>query len=456
MNSFFIRDTHYAPFIQSVTALPPTANTHPANMLTALSIQRHPPPSSMLEPHFARPVNAVEKIPAEDGSHPSGTENTTITLEPAPSPEPAPTSAPSQLSFSSLPAELRDMIWREALPRHVISLRPGIAVNGVSRGADQEHFSAKPTTRPGSHMPQPLAGVCYESRAVATRSGRWVIGAEGRPVWFDPKQDIVLLNSRLPIDYFQLGQSILQEEDLRPRHRRLRPNDGRDSRIDPSAIVSIADVAGHQLVGCLDEALRGGGGVAVNNEMLRSMRVGKIIFSMLAKCAAAAPPLATMFVYFDEVALTGTQAQAMASGLFGSASSPEEQMLFVPISDRDTLHRINELDNAVPSWHGLHQQFTHPDDNDDADSSEDGKGSVGNLRVGNAGFLRTAQQPFHALQNLRILATHYLRHFLPWHQGFENETSDVVISRALDAGMPTLEQAILFRFHEVTGVDGRK
>ena len=55
---------------------------------------------------------------------------------------------------------------------------------------------------------------------------------------------------------------------------------------------------------------------------------------------------------------------------------------------------------------------------------------------------------------LLLLAMYYLMHADQWMADLDGEPSEVLIARALEAGMPPLEQAILFRFQEV--VEGKE
>ncbi|CAK7203127.1 hypothetical protein SEUCBS139899_005856 [Sporothrix eucalyptigena] len=390
---------------------------------------------------------------------------------------PKPPSSTPKITFTDLPAEIRSAIWTESLPRRVIGLRPHqtdeveITTSGAPTATVYYGEPLRPGARhgSGSRMPQPMASVCYESRAVVTRSGRWTIGAEGMPVWFDPKRDIILLNSRRPVDYFLLArQTLLTEPAPRPATPTEQdmdsdvddnllfevpplppaplsdvPPPNAPRTIDPDSTVTIADLAHHQLVGCLDEAVRSGGGIAVDHETLRS-HVGRVIFPLLKTCAAIAKRDdivgAKLLVYFDEIAVMGTRAQAVASGLFGGAAAPEEQMFFVPLSDRETLQRIHAASKVRPGYSPPTGPFR---------TSSGVCRSLGGLRVGNAGFIRELLRPSHSLQNLRMLAIRYLYHSNLWNGRLDGEPSDLLIARAFEEGMPPLEQAILFRFKEV-------
>ncbi|CAK7214445.1 hypothetical protein SBRCBS47491_002145 [Sporothrix bragantina] len=469
---------------------PPPPPRLPALMQTALFIRRNPP-STVSGPRlpFADELRAAALKHAHESEDLPLTPPAEASLSPSSSPSPSPSSP--RLTFSALPAEIRNAIWTEALPRRVIGLRPHNMDEGDTTPAGGGTIpcygvTTRPTARhgSGSRMPQALASTCYESRAAVTRSGRWTIGAEGMPVWFDPKRDIILLNSRRPVDYFLLARRTMLTD---PPPRPPTPTDphgapvednllfdvpvlppagpaaplstlppasedpvgftyggGGPRPLDPTSTVSIADLAQHQLVGCLDEAVRSGGGIAVHHELLRS-HVGRVIFPLLKTCATVAgrPDLvgASLMVYFDEIAVTGTRAQAVASGLFGTAAAPEEQMFFVPLSDRETLERILAASKVRPG---------HSPPQGGAFRTTSGVcRSLGGLRVGNAGFIRELLRPSHAMHNLRMLATRYLWHSDHWAADLDSEPSEVLIARAMEAGMPPLEQAILFRFKEV-------
>ncbi|ERS97479.1 hypothetical protein HMPREF1624_05647 [Sporothrix schenckii ATCC 58251] len=390
---------------------------------------------------------------------------------------PSTPSTTPRITFSSLPAEIRSAIWTEALPRRVIGLRPfdadadEYASSSAPQGDSVTVVSARARASVGSRMPQAMASTCFESRAAALRSGRWTIGAEGQPVWFDPTRDTILLNSKRRVDYMLLGRATPPDTDedevgqdgdhdhddvavwrvpnvappLAPR-----PPPPGPAPINPASTVSIADLAQHQLIGCLDEAVRGGGGIAVKHELLQS-QVGAAIFPLLQRCAAAAAhragarsPPPQLLVYFDEIVLTGTRAQAVASGLFGSAAAPEEHMFFVPLSNRATLQRIHALCKARPAASAASAATA---------TAREGRahlqGSLGGLRIGHAGFLAELLRPSHTVQNLRILAMRFLYHVKQWRADMSYESSEVLIARALEAGLPPLEQAILFRFKEV-------
>ncbi|CAK7225808.1 hypothetical protein SCUCBS95973_005988 [Sporothrix curviconia] len=486
---------------------PPPPPPLPALMQTALFIRRNPPVpaagprlpfadellAAALE-HSQEPVVEPITPPAEASPSPSPS------LSPSPSSSPSSSAAsPPRVTFSALPAEIRNAIWEEALPRRVIGLRPHSVGDGSditpAGGSDAAGYgvSTRPAARhgSGSRMPQALANTCYESRAAVTRSGRWTIGAEGMPVWFDPKRDIILLNSRRPVDYFLLARrTMLTDPPPQPWPRPSTPTDPHGvpevdddllfdvpvqapagppaplsdlprpaaedsedpSRLNPMATVSIADVAQHQLVGCLDEAVRSGGGIAVHHELLRS-HVGRVVFPLLKTCAIVSGgdrvgAGASLMVYFDEIAVTGTRAQAVASGLFGTATAPEEQMFFVPLRDRATLERILAASKVRPGYSPPAREQEQAEDGPFRTTSGVCR-SLGGLRVGNAGFIRELLRPSHALHNLRMLAIRYLYHADQWMASLDSDPSDILIARALDAGMPPLEQAILFRFKEV-------
>ncbi|CAK7266380.1 hypothetical protein SEPCBS57363_002058 [Sporothrix epigloea] len=362
---------------------------------------------------------------------------------------------PPRTTFLDLPAEIRNQIWTEALPRRIISVHP----QGM---------------KDSSRMPQTLANICCESRAVVKRNGRWIMGAECAPIWFDPKRDIILLNSPFINDCSALARQItLTDPSPRPptpiQTRSLSADDiilsqgpalppagpapplsPLKPRVDhhnaphpyPARTLSILDLDHHQLVGCLDEAVRSGGAIAVHYKMLRSI-AGRVIFPLLRTCATIGnlPNFvgARLIVYFDEIAVTGTRAQAVASGLFGSAEV--EQMFFVPLSDRETLERILAASKLWPGRSHLKGEFSG--------TIADGCQSFGGLRVGNAGFIQELLRASHSLNNLRLLAIQYLHHSDLLMFGMEMEPTEHLIARALEASMPPLEQAILFRLKEV-------
>ncbi|CAK7272932.1 hypothetical protein SEPCBS119000_005384 [Sporothrix epigloea] len=372
-------------------------------------------------------------------------------------------SVPPRATFSDLPAEIRHIIWTAALPRRVIGIRPHGATRD-SKSPAVEDAAAHARHAVGSRMPQTLANVCFESRAVVTRTGRWTMGANSQPVWLDPERDTILLNSNLTDkNYIALAKQILladpsgpplvpammhdflASDSLRVEHPAGEPEANRQPRLyhglefhrsrPASSTTNMVDAAQHQLAGCLDEAVRSGGSIAVHYDMLRS-RAGRVLFSLLKTCAAigSLPHLAgaRLMVYFDEIAIAGTRAQAVASGLFGAAAADEEQMFFVPLSDRQTLERILAASKERPGYVPT------------AANSE--YRGFGGLRVGNAGFLRELLRPYHSINNLRLLASQYLRHTDVWIPNAESEPANVLIERALSAKMPPLEQAILFRF----------
>ncbi|KIH89869.1 hypothetical protein SPBR_00680 [Sporothrix brasiliensis 5110] len=394
---------------------------------------------------------------------------------------PSTASTTPRITFSSLPAEIRSAIWTEALPRRVIGLRPfeadddEYAPSSAPQGDSVAVVSARARASVGSRMPQAMASTCFESRAAALRSGRWTVGAEGQPQAAGrlhaagPGEGDGGGRSRTPADTNDHEGDHDHDDVAVWRVSRAapplapRPPPPGPAPIDPASTVSIADLAHHQLVGCLDEAVRGGGGIAVKHELLQS-QVGAAIFPLLQRCAAAAaqrggarspsrspapppPPPPQLLVYFDEIVLTGTRAQAVASGLFGSAAAPEEHMFFVPLSDRAALQRIHALCRA-----------RRPASAASADTAREGRahlqGSLGGLRIGNAGFVAELLRPSHTVQNLRILAMRFLYHAKQWRADMSDEAGEVLIARALEAGMPPLEQAILFRFKEAPAFAG--
>lgn len=494
-------------------------------MQTALFIRQNPPiragPPLPFAAELRSTANGEEgeeeeettttEAPAPETTHDA--DKDTTSPSPSPLPDSPPTPSKPRITFSSLPAEIRSAIWTESLPRRVIGLRPLVpdeaeiaatsnlgvaaAVGGTIQYGPATAKPAGARAGAGSRMPQAMAGTCYESRMAAMRSGRWTIGAEGQPVWFDPTRDTILLDSRRPVDYFLLGRATRADGSRTPPRSVMDPpelpglaaedevsiwrvpqampqppppplasvadvaNDddagpasrSRPPRLNPTSTVSIADLAQHQLIGCLDEAVRSGGGIAVEHELLRS-HVGRAIFPLLQRVAEAAAqrpnsPPPQLMVYFDEIVVSGTREQAVASGLFGSAASPDEQMFFVPLSDRKTLQRIHALSKVRPL-----REASPPGgaggavDVIGSEGRAHLRGRLGGLRIGNAGFLRELLRPSHTIQNLRILATRYLYHMAQWHADLADEPSELLIGRAMDAGMPPLEQAILFRFKE--------
>lgn len=215
------------------------------------------------------------------------------------------------------------------------------------------------------------------------QTGRWIVAAEDRSVWLS-QHDILLLDSPQGSDY-----------------------------LDPS--------------GYLDEAARGGGTIAVPYDLLRRYHTGRAVFPFLSRLQTGQETL----VYFDKIVVTGTRAQALASGLFDGTSSPEERLAFVKLSDQTTLRRL-------------------------LSESEAG------LTIGNRGFLRELLLPSHAMHNMKLLANAYLQHkqqpHRDLHQWREMQNAEIrgeleegtIISMALDEGMPSLEQAVLLVFEERT------
>ncbi|KAL1895462.1 hypothetical protein Sste5346_005269 [Sporothrix stenoceras] len=492
-------------------------------MQTALFIRQNPPiragPPLPFADELRRAARDEEETPVpesapepaeEEAEAPTNTATPDNDTEPSNVTTPPPPSKP-RVTFSSLPAEIRSAIWTESLPRRVIGLRPlvpdeaEIAATSnlgvvAAAGGTIQYGRAVPTgarAGAGSRMPQAMASTCFESRAAAMRSGRWTIGAEGQPVWFDPRRDTILLNSRRPVDYYLLGRATRGDGSRTPPRNVMDPPEAPglpaeeevsiwrvpqpgppappppgpppplapvasssedDSEpapraLNPQSTVSIADLAQHQLIGCLDEAVRSGGGIAVEHELLRS-HVGRSIFPLLQRVAEAAAqrpqsPPPQLMVYFDEIVVSGTREQAVASGLFGSAASSEEQMFFVPLSDRKTLQRIHALSKVRPLRERTNEvRVTDSSESTGSEGRAHLRGRLGGLRIGNAGFLRELLRPSHTIQNLRILAMRYLYHMAQWRADLVDEPSELLIGRAMDAGMPPLEQAILFRFKE--------
>lgn len=473
-------------------------------MQTALFIRQHPPLMARPPLPFGAELRAaveeeMEETPAPTPTPtpaPAADRDTTTqdtsqdTSQDTPSSPPSPSQP--RITFANLPAEIRSAIWTESLPRRVIPL--------VADDAATETVPPGARAGVGSRMPQAMAGACYESRAAAMHSGRWTIGAEGQPVWYDPKRDTILLNSRQAVDYSLLRRATRRDGSRTPPrpttptdpHGERREDDNYDdevsswrlpvpvpapplapvavaqtdmetetpSPLNPTSTVSMADLAQHRLNGCLAEAARSGGSIAVEHDLLYS-HAGRAIFPLLKRFAKAAAerkgsPPPQLLVYFDEIVLSGTRDQAVASGLFGGAASPEEHMFFVPLSDRATLQRIHALSKMRPYRESIRAAMAPagaraPAGAVDPTGSEGRahlQGRLGGLRIGSAGFLRQLLRPSQTIQNLRVLSMRYLYHRGQWRADHNDEPSDLLIARAMEAGMPPLEQAILFRFKE--------
>lgn len=98
-------------------------------------------------------------------------------------PEQKSTPAGSGLSFVDLPLEVREMIWRFALP----DCRVFNALVWVSAGLKMQLLNR-------SELKMPLAHVCFEARRVVRESGYTLAFRDedepGDPgVWFHPRKD---------------------------------------------------------------------------------------------------------------------------------------------------------------------------------------------------------------------------------------------------------------------------
>ncbi|KAI2611067.1 uncharacterized protein GGS25DRAFT_481259 [Hypoxylon fragiforme] len=109
--------------------------------------------------------------------------------------------------FSSLPAELRLIIWRFALPRRVFEIRREtvcLKQDGevdVTEDVDHDSWRIRSSDLVAVQLAPPaLLNVCREARKFALRSGSWrCVGSHPRGVnrvirmatWFDPRTDIL-------------------------------------------------------------------------------------------------------------------------------------------------------------------------------------------------------------------------------------------------------------------------
>ncbi len=135
-------------------------------------------------------------------------------------------------------------------------------------------------------------------------------------------------------------------------------------------------------------------------------------------------------VFFDDVHVWGTRAQAVASGLFGPFA--DERLLLVALDDVATLQRIHDMD-----------------------------GQPGALRVGHRGFMRWLIKGSRARQNQIQLETLWRARRAFWgqpqppppqgqgqgHQGDDGDGDGDGEDPVL-ASMPTFKHVVLFRFCE--------
>ncbi|KAI0395815.1 hypothetical protein F5Y17DRAFT_422386 [Xylariaceae sp. FL0594] len=97
----------------------------------------------------------------------------------------SPSHSPSHLTFAALPLEIRELIWRFALPES----RVFNVLVWVSAGLKMQLLNR-------SELRMPLAHACYESRRVVREAG-YVLAFrdEDEPldpgVWFHPRKDYI-------------------------------------------------------------------------------------------------------------------------------------------------------------------------------------------------------------------------------------------------------------------------
>ncbi|KAI0891781.1 hypothetical protein F4806DRAFT_500767 [Annulohypoxylon nitens] len=98
---------------------------------------------------------------------------------------PEATAAQAKITFSDLPAEIREMIWEYALP----DLRVFNALVYASAGLKMQLLER-------SSLRMPIAHVCFESRQVVLKAGyRLAFRDEDEPddpgVFFHPRKDVI-------------------------------------------------------------------------------------------------------------------------------------------------------------------------------------------------------------------------------------------------------------------------